>query len=189
MKNIVTRVGLGIGVAALAIGVVAGVYAAAQDQNSSGGHRPPFGRRGPGGPGGLVGRGGPQGPMGLLGPIALGALDLTDAQETQMRTLVEAHRASTNPLVERAATARQGLDAAVMASTVDEGTIRARSAELAAAEADLAVARARLHADILKILTPEQRTRLEQMRARGAERMREMRERRGPGAAPGRPRA
>jgi Spy/CpxP family protein refolding chaperone len=179
MKSYFTRFGVILGAAVvLVVALGAGVYVAAQDQNNSGRWRPFFGR-GPGGPGGLLGRGGPGGPMGgLLGPIALGALDLTDAQEAQVRSLAETHRAATSTLVERAATAQQALNAAVMSNTLDEAAIRARSAELAAVEADLTVARARLHADIVKILTPEQRTRLEEMRQRASERMRDRRERR-----------
>jgi Spy/CpxP family protein refolding chaperone len=107
----------------------------------------------------------------------LGRLDLTEAQRAQVRSLVEAQRAAIDPVLERARTAREALQDAITASTVDEAAIRARSAELASAEADLAVARARLHADITKILTPEQRTELEQNRSRRAERMQGMRER------------
>ena len=119
--------------------------------------------------------------------MMLGRLELTEAQRAQVRSLVEAQQAATGPVLDRARTAREALQAAITADTVDEGAIRARSAELASAEADLAVARARLHADITKILTPEQRTELEQNLARRTERMQEMRERReqrlGPPAA------
>jgi protein CpxP len=111
--------------------------------------------------------------------MPFGQLDLTEAQRAQVRSLVEAHRAATAPVLERARTARQALHEAVTASAVDEAAIRARSAELASAEADLTVARARMHADVLKILTPEQRTELEQNRTRRAERMQGMRERMG----------
>jgi Spy/CpxP family protein refolding chaperone len=109
--------------------------------------------------------------------MPLGRLELTEAQRAQTRSLVEAHRAATGPVLDRARTAREALHEAVTASTVDEAAIRARSAELASADADLAVARARLHADITKILTAEQRAELEQNRSRRAERMQEMRER------------
>jgi Spy/CpxP family protein refolding chaperone len=114
-----------------------------------------------------------------MGMLPLGPLNLTDAQRAEVRSLVEAHRAATQPVLERARTAREALHAAVTATTVDEAAIRARSAELASAEADLAVARARLHADVAKVLTPEQAAELEQARSRRADRMQEMRERMG----------
>jgi Spy/CpxP family protein refolding chaperone len=185
-----TRIGLGLGGLILAIGLGLGTYAVAQDQNTS---EPPHARMGPGGPHGPRGmgmRGLQPGPMGQAGPhgmremMPFGQLDLTEAQRAQVRTLVETHRAATDPVLERAQTARQALHAAVTAGTIDEGAIRARSAELASAEADLAVARARLHADITKILTPEQQTELEANRSRMAERMQSMRERRGQRGGP-----
>jgi Spy/CpxP family protein refolding chaperone len=180
-----TRIGVGIGGLILAIGLGLGTYAVAQDQNTSEAPPPRMGPGGPGGPRGMGMRGMHPGPMGQAGPqgmremMPLGRLDLTEAQRAQVRSLTDTHRAATEPVLERARTARQALHAAVTASTVDEGAIRARSAELASAEADLAVARARLHADITKILTPEQRAELEANRSRMAERMQSMRERRG----------
>jgi Spy/CpxP family protein refolding chaperone len=159
-----TRIRLGLGGLILMIGLGLGTFAVAQDQNTS--EAPPP-RMGPGGPRGMGMRGMHPGPMGQAGPqgmremMPLGRLDLTDAQRAQVRSLTDTHRAATEPVLERARTARQALHAAVTASTVDEGAIRARSAELASAEADLAVARARLQADITKILTPEQRAELD----------------------------
>jgi len=178
-----TRIGLGLGALVLVTSLGLGAYAAAQDQNTSDPRHPHMAQGGPDGPRGFGGRGGrfgqvgpgpDQGPMAML---PLGRLDLTEAQRAQMNALMESHRAATQPVMERARTAREALHAAVTASAVDEGAIRARSSELASAEADLAVARARLNADILKILTTEQRTELEQARSRRAERMQQMRER------------
>jgi Spy/CpxP family protein refolding chaperone len=177
------RIGLGLGALVLATGLGLGAYAAAQDQNTSDPRHPHMAQGGPGGPRGFGGRGGRFGPMGPgpdQGPMAmlpLGRLNLTEAQRAQVSALMESHRAATEPVMERARTAREALHAAITASTVDEGAIRARSAELASAETDLAVARARLNAEILKILTPEQRTDLEQARSRRADRMQQMRER------------
>jgi Spy/CpxP family protein refolding chaperone len=52
--------------------------------------------------------------------------------------------------------AREALHAATTSSSFDEGLVRAKAAELAAAEADLAVERARIYADVFQILTPDQ---------------------------------
>jgi Spy/CpxP family protein refolding chaperone len=67
--------------------------------------------------------------------------------------------------MDRARAAHEALQAAVTAETFDEGTIRARHAEASAIEADMAVARARLHADVLQILTPAQRAELKEQQA------------------------
>jgi periplasmic protein CpxP/Spy len=151
MTATVKRLTLGIGAAALAIGVSAGVFAQAQD----GGQRPAFGegrRGGPGGPGGFRG---PGGPMGLL-PM-LHDLDLTEAQKDQLKTIAESHKDDWKALAERGRTAHMALNAAVMADTIDEALIRQKSAEVAAIDADFAVARARTRAEVFQILTAEQR--------------------------------
>ena len=174
-----TRKGLGIATLAT-IAVITLAFAGVHAQNAGGGQGPAMrgGRGGPqGGPGGAgrgVGRfGGPGGPM---GPLGLNRLDLSDAQRDQVRSLVESRRDETKGLADRARSAHDALQAAVTADTFDEGAIRAHSAEVASVEADMAVARARLHADILQILTAEQRTQLKALQAQ----MKERGDRRGP---------
>jgi len=138
-----TRIGLGIGAIAMIVGLVAGVYVSAQNTD---GPRGPFAER----------RGGPGGPMGALGPMLAGHLNLTDAQKDQLKGIMDSHRDESKGLGDRAMKARQALRAAVTADTVDEGLIRTRAAELATIESDLAVAQARIHAEVFRILTPEQ---------------------------------
>jgi Spy/CpxP family protein refolding chaperone len=118
-----------------------------------------------GGPG--VGRGGPLGggPMGQNGFMPL-VPNLTDAQGVQMKSIAERHRAQVEPLMEQLRTARLSLEDAIVTSPVDDATIRLRSAEVANAEADLAVARAHAYADVVAILTPEQVKQLQTRRDR-----------------------
>ena len=56
------------------------------------------------------------------------------------------------------------------ADTVDENLIRAKSADAAAVEADMAVARARAHAEFMQILTAEQKTKLKELQTQMANR-------------------
>ena len=63
MTSRVTRIVLGIAAGLVALGVGAGVYVHAQDQNTNRPPRPFMGRGGPGGPGRF---GGPGGLMGML---------------------------------------------------------------------------------------------------------------------------
>jgi protein CpxP len=144
----------------------AGAYAATQDQNTSQ-TPPPFMGRGPGG------RGGPGGPMGML-PMLPREIQLTDAQRTQLRTIAEAHRDEWKALADRERSARQALEAAVNPEnlanpanpvTIDESLIRQSSADVAAADADLAVARAHAHAEVWQILTADQKAKLQQLKA------------------------
>jgi Spy/CpxP family protein refolding chaperone len=74
-------------------------------------------------------------------------------------------------------TARKALDEAITADTLDEGAIRARAADVGAVEADAAVLRAKLHAAVFAVLTPEQQTKAKELRGTMENRMRGGRER------------
>lgn len=121
----------------------------------------PEGRRGFRGDRG--GRGGP-------GAI-LRELDLSETQREQLRSLREQ---GSHETMERLMQRRQALNEAVE-NGADEGTIRQLAFETGEAEGDAAVERARMHQQMLEILTPEQR---EEYAALRQERKKEMEERR-----------
>jgi Spy/CpxP family protein refolding chaperone len=154
-----TRIGLGISSAIIVIGLVAGAFA----QNTTAGRVPFMGRGGPGW-GGDWGFGGRGGLMSVLGPMAR-QLNLSDAQTERVKSIAASHRDDMKALGDRAMAAHQALEAAVTAETFDEATIRSRSTEVAAVEADMAVARARIRAEILQVLTSEQQAQLKQTQA------------------------
>ena len=168
-----TRIGLGIGAIALTVGLVAGVYVSAQNTD---GPRGPFAER-RGGPGGFGGPGGPGGPIGALGPLMAAHLNLTDAQKDQLKGIVDSHRDELKGLGDLAMKARQALQAAVTADALNEGLIRARAAELATIESDLAVAHARIHADVFRILTPEQQAQAREAQSQMQQRQNQRRDR------------
>ena len=122
--------------------------------------------------------GGPGGPMGML-PMLAHELNITDAQKAQIKTIADSHRDEWKALGDRARTAHQALEQAVTADSVDEGLIRQRSAEVAAVEADMAVARARTHAEVFQLLTPEQKTQAKTLQSQLHDRMKERRAGRG----------
>ncbi len=190
MTRTIRRFGLGVGAAAMAVALTvtaASVYADAQNSSQDpgsgrragpGGPGSPGGRGGPAGPGGRFGgprgpsgpggpggpgRGGPMGPGGILGPLALERLGLSDSQREQVRAVVQSHDAELQALNDRSFAARQALELAVMADVFDEGAIRARSADTAAVEADLAVTRARVRLEVFQMLTPEQRAKANEL--------------------------
>ena len=155
MTKTTKRIGLGLAAAVLGLSAVAAVTA-----QGPGGGQPPFGGRGgPGGPGGRMG-----GPGGAIG-IPLDRLNLTDAQRDQVKSVVDSHEAELRTLGEKAMTARRALEHAVTADTIDEGAIRAKAADVASVESDMAVARARVHADVLQVLTSDQRAKLKELQA------------------------
>lgn len=93
------------------------------------------------------------------------ALDLSEQQREQIRAVHEVYREDMEGLVDLMGVARRDLQDRVRAESFDEVTIREASARVAAVSADLAVLRARIHADTRQILTPEQVEKAEAMQA------------------------
>jgi Spy/CpxP family protein refolding chaperone len=138
--------GLSALVAALVTG---GAFVYAQDAGPSGprGRGPGFGVRGP------------------QAGLSLRALDLTEAQQEQVRQLSQQNREQMRALMDRMRAAQEARRQAVEAIPFNESQVRAAMRELAEIEADLAVAEARLQSDIYALLTAEQQQRLKTMRA------------------------
>jgi Spy/CpxP family protein refolding chaperone len=160
MTATVKRMALTVGAGLIAIGVSAGAYVHAQDQNTSP-QAPPFRGRGmgPGGPG--RGPGGPMGMLPMLGP----RLGLTDAQQDQIKAIAAAHKDEWKALADRGRAAHLALDDAISADPVNEALVRQKSAEASAVDADVAVARAHAHAEVFQILTADQKAQLKTMQA------------------------
>jgi protein CpxP len=163
MTSIIKRLALGLVATGAIVAGVAGVYATAQDQNTNQPARPFMGRGGPGGPMG--------GPMGFL-PRLGRAIQLTDAQRDQIKAIADTHRDEWKSLGDRARAAHDALNTAVTAEAVDETLIRQKSAEVAAVEADIAVARAHVHNEVWQILTSDQKAKLNELRTQAKSRMR-----------------
>lgn len=116
------------------------------------------------GPGPMAG--GPmRGPGGPGFGLPMRELDLTDDQRAQLKKIRDAHEAEFHQAAEKMRAAHEGMRALVEADTIDEGAIRAKSAEVAAAEAELAILSAKVRQESKQILTAEQREKLEELRA------------------------
>jgi Spy/CpxP family protein refolding chaperone len=100
--------------------------------------------------------------MALLEPLrlAVSQLDLSDAQKEQIKAIAGAHAEEWKALLDREQQAQQALNTAIAAQQFDEVTIRQRSAEVATVQADVAVARARVRAEAIQILTADQQAKL-----------------------------
>ena len=113
----------------------------------------------------------PRGPVGgehrgMRGAFpGLGQLGLSDDQRQDVRRIMELHKSERQAIFQRLREARRAQSGAVMAVPLDEGAERARRAELAKGEADAAVLRARVHADVYNVLTPEQHEKAKALRA------------------------
>ena len=153
-----------LAVITLGLGSIAMAQSQAQP-GDGGGHRGGrhFGRGfGPGGPGGPG--------------LPLRELGLTDAQREQVKAIFDSHKDEFQAIGERMKTARQAQLAAVEAQPLDEAAIRAKTTDLAAVEADAAVLRAKVHAAVFQVLTPEQQEKAKTLKAEREQRRAEMRE-------------
>jgi Spy/CpxP family protein refolding chaperone len=179
MTKAFRRFGLAIGATAIAVIVASAGY---QNLSAQG---PGFGGPG-GGRGGGPGRGGPGGLAGIAGPM-LERLDLTTDQRDRVRQIMESHRDEQRTLADRSRQAHEALNDAIT-STFDESAIRARSADVATVDADMAVAQARVYGEMMQVLTPDQQQKLKQMQADMKARAEKMRQERGQrqGSNPGR---
>jgi Spy/CpxP family protein refolding chaperone len=159
------KTSLAAGAAALMLAGAAPVVLA-QDQPQQRQER----RRGPG-------IGGPmRGMRGGFGP-EFRFLNLTDDQQAQMRKIREARQSEFKAAGEKLRAAREGMRALIDAETINESAIRSKSAEVAAAEAEVAILNARVRQESLQILTAEQQAKLKELRdSRGAQ----LKQRRGP---------
>jgi Spy/CpxP family protein refolding chaperone len=169
-----TRVLGGLGVAALiALGLATSLphLGAAQDPNQG---PPPAGRlgggRGPGGRG--MGRGGPGGPMEMAG---IDPRDLTDAEREQIKAIRDRHAADMKPVLDRVQNARQALSNAVLTGV---GDISGLALEVGSAEGELAFQSAQIETEVLTVLTPEQRQKIQDRQKAMAARRAEMEQRR-----------
>jgi protein CpxP len=148
-----TRVGYLAAAAAVAALLSAGSAVLAQD-SSGGGPR----RGGPGGP--AFGRLGGPGPG-----LPLRELNLTDAQQQQIRGVEQSHRDANKALEDRLRTATDAQRKAIETEPVNENLIRSTTQALADVEADAAIARAHLRSEIFSLLTPEQQTKAKELEA------------------------
>jgi len=147
---------LAAGMAGVLVAAVLLVGAVAEVAAQDGRGRPGFARGG--GPGGL----------GLFGPGGAGieGANLTEAQKDQVKAIVESHRDEMRGLLDRQAQARRVLAASAESGRVDD----AAANEVGAASASLALAEARMRAEVFQLLTPEQRAAVQKRAQERAER-------------------
>ena len=88
--------------------------------------------------------------------LPLRALNLTYAQQQQIRTLTQQNREQTRAAFQRLRTAMDAQRKAVAAIPVNEALIRSTSQDLADAQTEVAIQQARMRTEIFGLLTPEQ---------------------------------
>ncbi len=106
-------------------------------------------------------------------------VELTEEQKTRMQQLREGFGARTESLREQLRAKRQELQQAESGSTFNEALAQQKLTEAAALQARLMAEEFRLRQESLAILTPEQRTQLEQRRQQREQRREQFKSRRG----------
>ena len=96
-------------------------------------------------------------------------LNLTADQKSQIKTILAGEKDTLKPLLAALHDARKNLRTAIRASDASEASVRATSAKVAGAEADLAVERLKLYGKISPILTDEQREKISAFEQRADE--------------------
>ncbi|MGV3516970.1 Spy/CpxP family protein refolding chaperone [Luteitalea sp.] len=180
--TVTTSARMMVGVLALTLGL-AGAAVAQPGMGPGGPGGGPGGERfgrGPGGPGGRGGMmGGPLGALlGVHPDLPLSALNLTDAQREQVRTIMQSHRDEGQALVQKAQASMEALRKATDA-TVDEGAAAQQGQALGAVIAEAAVLRGRVRGEVFAILTPEQQAEANKIAADRQQRMQQFRQKAG----------
>ena len=149
------KTSLAAGLVAVTLG--AGGFAVAQDATQER-------RKGPGPEAGMRMRG-PGGPGRFGLGLPLRELNLSEDQQAQLRKIRGARQDEFRQAGEKVHTAREGMRALIEAERIDEGAIRAKSAEVAAAEAEIAILNAKVRQEAVQILTSEQQQKLKELQA------------------------
>ena len=117
------------------------------------------GRRGAWHGEGMKGRGG------FGGDRLFARLNLTDDQKAKIKTIRQSFMESNKPLFEQLRAKRQELRQASEGGTFNEALATQKLTEAAGLEAKLMGARFQLRQQMLSVLTPEQKTQLDQLKA------------------------
>ena len=117
-------------------------------------------------------RGGMRGGKGC--EMMMKALNLTDDQKTQMKTIHETNSKKMQEAGKAVGEARKALMEAASSEDVSESTVRTLSSQLADAIAVMALNKAQMMKDVKAILTNEQKVKFDKKRAEMKKRMEKM---------------
>jgi protein CpxP len=105
--------------------------------------------------------------------IATVVLDLSDAQQTQIRSILDQNLTLAQPLLAQLQQTHQAFEQAVGSGQTNDATLQPLANQLGQEVAQLAIIKARASAQVLAVLTPEQLATAEKIRGRLREQFRE----------------
>jgi protein CpxP len=97
-------------------------------------------------------------------------LNLSDAQQAQMKSIMEKEHPAMKPLFQQVHDARKQLRQ-YEEGTYDEAKVRALASQQAQAMVELTVAQTRVHNEMFQVLTPDQQAKMKDVEARHEARM------------------
>jgi len=106
-------------------------------------------------------------------------IELTDAQKAQLKQIHESAATTVGPIEEQVRAKRQELWQLNSGATFDEAAAAAKLAEIAPLEARLMAERFRARQAMFAVLTPEQKTQLDQRKAQWEQKRGEWQQKRG----------
>jgi Spy/CpxP family protein refolding chaperone len=93
-------------------------------------------------------------------------LDLTDAQQAQMKDILTKEKPTIRPLMQQLAQGRQQMKQLEQARTFDEAKVRAAAGQQTQTMTELMVQKARIKSELMAVLTPEQKDKMAKFEAR-----------------------
>jgi Spy/CpxP family protein refolding chaperone len=97
-------------------------------------------------------------------------LDLTDAQQAQMKDILAKEKPTIRPLMQQLAQAHQQMSQLEQAGTFDEAKVRALASQQSQTMTELMVQKARIKSELVALLTPDQKDKLAKFEVRRAAR-------------------
>jgi len=93
-------------------------------------------------------------------------LDLTDAQQAQMKDILSKEKSTIRPLMQQLAQGRQQMKQLEQANTFDEAKVRTAASSQTQAMTELMVQKARIKSELMAVLTPDQKDKLAKFEVR-----------------------
>jgi Spy/CpxP family protein refolding chaperone len=97
-------------------------------------------------------------------------LDLTDAQQAQMKDIIAKEKPTIQPLIQQLAQGHQQMSQLEQAGTFNEASVRALASQQSQTMTELMVQKARIKSELVALLTPDQKAKLAKFEARRAAR-------------------
>jgi protein CpxP len=119
---------------------------------------------------GMHGHGGPGGFEHMLGFYS-DALDLSSAQQDQIKAIWQKEKPALEPLMQQMKQFHSQMNQFDQNGTFDEAKVRALATQQSQTMIELAVQHARIKSEMLQVLTPDQKTKFAQLQAKHEQRM------------------